>query len=319
MEDKILDKVQKLLDKAWSTTFEAEKASLLAKAEALMLKHSLDSIMLQDPSRPNTARAPRGQTPEIRTMAVFQSEGYWSIDPEIRNAMFGLLSAVADHLGCRTTYQGTHYHEMKIVGFPADLEMVEMMYLGLKLDFTTRMDPKIVSSLSWQLNLLALKQAGRKWEDIHLMLQDHPGYPHKGSWQRKFGVQFTGIYKKWRDENPDEPANTGSPKMWRTDFCLGYVQGIRTRMYEMRRAAMEGSDNLPALLKDKKQVVNDFFACEFPPVEVVLDANAKPIKWTKPKSRAVSVAALAAGNAAAQHADINHRNSRVSGGVRGEI
>jgi hypothetical protein len=314
-EDPILIKVQKLLDKAWSTEFDGEKQSLLAKADALMVKYSIDQLAILDPSRPNTAKAIAGQKPEMRLMTVVSDYS----DTEVWHAMFDLFRALAEHLGCVTTYRDASYYSMNVVGYPADLDFLEMMYVSLKLDFMQRVDPQVVPSITWQENLLALKLSGRKWERIHEMLrQDHPNYPHKGMWERRFGVQFTGIYKKYRDLYPEEPANIGNPQTWRTDFCLGYVRGIRSRLREMRAATVAESDNLPALIKSKRDEVNSMFAEMFPPVKVERFSDGKPIRYSKVKERAVSHAAQAAGGAAAQRADLNQRNSRL-GGAKGAI
>lgn len=319
-EDRILNKVQKLLDKAWSTTFDEERKSLLAKADALMIKYTIDSMLLQDPNRPNTAKPIAGQEPELRTMSYYESDRYWDIEYEVRQAMLDLFVALAKHLGCRST--GYSQGSCKVVGYPTDLEFLDMMYLTLKLDFMKRVDPQVSSQMSWTDNLLAFKQAGFKWEDIHEKMRfGLADYPYSGmAWERKMGVRFTGIYKKWRDENPDEPANLSSPKLWREDFILGYTSRIGQRLIEMREATVKSDDNLPALIDDKNKKVNDAFLSFFPPQPPPkVTSNGKPVRYRQPKLRAVSMQARQAGAAAANRADLNQRNSRVGRGSAGEL
>jgi Protein of unknown function (DUF2786) len=321
-QNPMLEKVQKLLDKAFSTTFEEEKKSLLAKADELMMKFSIDEFMLQDPDRPMTARPIKGSEPELRTMEVYPQDRYWDMDYEVRNGLVGMFQSCATHFGCRLNYAAAG--QMKVVGYPADLDWLDMMFLSLKLDFMKQIDPSVAVNEPWTVSLLALKQSGRKWEDIHKMLQVHPNYDYKGmAWERRMGVRFTGIYKKWRDEHPDEPANVSSPKMWREDFIIGYCHRISGRLYEMRKSTLSGNDNLPALLADKKSKVDEYYDEWFPPPPPVDTSNLPKVKavtrYRAPKYRAVSTAARSAGASAANRADLNQRNSRMGGSPKGEL
>lgn len=314
-DDPILQRVQKLVDKAWSTTFTAERDSLLAKAEALMLKYSLDQFKLLDPNRPQTAAPIKGQDPELRTIWYFGEGTY--VNYEVATPIWQMFYALARHLQCRIGVDRSDY--AKVVGYPADLDFLEMMFLSLKLHLLSKVDPHVTSDLSWEQNLIAFKQAGFKWQDIHLKLQNHPFYPyHNQVWQRNMGVRFTAVYKRYRDANPNEPANTGNPAVWRRDFIEAYVMEIGDRLRRMRHAALEENRLLPALLNDKGNALERYFMELFPPPPPYIppppDPNAKPpkpMRYRAPKYVAMSHAAMAAGRSAAQTADLNQRGARV--------
>lgn len=318
-DDPILQKVQKLVDKAWSTTFEAERESLLRKADALMLRYSIDQYQLLDPTRSNTAAPIQGQSPEMREIWYFGqgvSAGRVLDDYDIIGSIASMFYDVAMHFHCRVGYYG--WSQAKVVGYPADLDFLEMMFLTLKLNLLSRIDPKVTPAISWKENLVALKQAGHKWEQIHYKLQVLPDYPLKdkpwASGGKGFGI-FPSTYQAWLRRNPDEAKNFGSPALWRRSFVEAYGDEIRYRLHQMARHSSATVDNLPDLIKNKDAGLDDLFNELWPPipyVEPVDDGSKKRVvRYKEPKPKAVSHQAMAAGRAAAQTADLNQRGSRV--------
>jgi hypothetical protein len=325
-DDPILRKVQKLVDKAWSSQFPHERDALLAKADALMLRYSIDQFMLLDPSRPQTAKPIAGQSPELREMWYFgQGNDPYKAglnDREVIGAIHQMFYKLARHFGCRVGHFGWSYS--KVVGYPADLDFLEMMFLSLKLHLLSRVDPKVSHDLSWKVNLVALKQAGFKWEEIHRKLDGLPDYPFNGKpWVAggKGFSAFPNTYNKWLKDHPDEPANLGSPAQWRRSFVVAYEYEIGLRLAEMAAQSAKTIDNLPALLESKGNLLDKFFDEMFPPPpEVEYKASTGKLRrYAAPKSPAMSHQAMAAGRAAARTADLSHRGSRVGGADRKEI
>ena len=305
-EDRIMERVQKLVDKAFSTTFEAEKESLLAKAEELMMNYSIDQAALLDPSRPNTAAAVKMSTPEVRTVRIYDP----GMDQQMSTVMSSMFYNLTDHFQIR---KANWQLDCKLVGYPADLDFFEMMFLSLKIHLATSMDPQANPDGPWEDSLIAMKNAGYKWEDIHKRMWNHPKYPFKDmAWERRFGVKFTGLYKKWHDANPDQPRNSGSPKQWRDGFAIGYRDEIRTRLYQMRDAANKANSNLPALMADKKSRLDEFFDDMFPRDEYKATMSSarrgRVARYVEPK---LNSAAMGAGRSVARTADLNNPNSRI--------
>lgn len=122
MSDDILRKIRGLLAKAEDpncTTHEAE--ALSAKAEELIIKHAIDTALLD-------AKAEHKGTPEVRTYTI---ERPYPL-PKIM-----LFNAVAKHNRCKLIR--TQSEQVKVVGFPADLDTVEMLYTSLLVQATHAM------------------------------------------------------------------------------------------------------------------------------------------------------------------------------------
>lgn len=113
VSDPVLHKVRGLLAKAESTEFEAEAAALTAKAQELMTRHAIDQAAL------DTER-PVGSPATVRI----------AIEAPYVDAKSLLLQLVAAQTRCRTVFlSGLDMSE--VVGFPADLAAVEVLFTSL--------------------------------------------------------------------------------------------------------------------------------------------------------------------------------------------
>lgn len=313
-EETILQKVQKLIDKALSTTFEAEKQALLAKADELMVKYSIDQLHLLDPNRPNTASYKGASEPELREIWYFgDSYTQTDVSADLMDSLSTLFWHLAHHLHVRIGYYG--WRNSKVVGYPADLDFLQMMFLSVKLDMASKLDPEVNPAIPWEDNLAAFKHAGYKWERMHSKLQRHPNYKFKDQpWTRPIGVQFTAVYRKWIEAHPEAVRNKSNPKQWRESFIMGYVYEIRERLAAMRRATMEGNPNLPALVDNKKSLVEQKFLELFPPppkVETTGTVKTKAVRQRTYKGPNIDYTAFGAGRTAAATADLSGANAKV--------
>ncbi len=334
-QEGILAKVQKLLDKAWSTTFEPEKEALLAKADALMTKYSIDQFMLLDPSRPNTAAAVKAATPEVRTIVYFQ-EGSLDLGLETLDLMSQLFWHLAMHNHVRIGSCG--YKESKVVGYNADLDFLEMMFLGLKLHVISTVSPRCDPAKTWGENVALMKGAGYKWEQIHEKLTGHPGYPKRDApWSKSVGLRMYDEYKKWCEANltEEEDRVKANPKQWREGFLYGYVAEVRERLARMRQESLKSNPNLPDVLASKKNPLDEMLREHFPslrpPTEEERAAaeaarleqekanKRKPVRYREPKPRYVSTAAANAGRRSARTADLSGTNGRMGAAKAGEL
>lgn len=114
LDDEVLAKVRALLAKAESTTFEAEAESLTAKAQQLMARHSIDDALAR-------ASGHVPQVPAVRRVAV---------DDPYAEAKSSLLHVVAGANGVRSVWY-REYAMMGLVGFDADLDLVEILFTSL--------------------------------------------------------------------------------------------------------------------------------------------------------------------------------------------
>ncbi|WP_171164050.1 DUF2786 domain-containing protein [Streptomyces sp. I05A-00742] len=121
VEPKTLARIRALLAKAESTDFPDEAEAFSAKAQELMARHSLDDALLAAAGAGPSGDGPSGAGPGARRLGV---EGPYE------SAKALLLSAVAGANHCHAVWSG-EYGFSTVVGFDADLELVELMYTSL--------------------------------------------------------------------------------------------------------------------------------------------------------------------------------------------
>ncbi|MEV6796051.1 DUF2786 domain-containing protein [Streptomyces sp. NPDC051320] len=122
-EPRTLTRIRALLAKAEATDYAAEAEALSAKAQELMALHSIDEARLSADGRhhPETPGACR-----------------IGIDAPYENAKAVLLDAVATANRCRAVWNGA-FGFSTVVGFEADLEVVELLHTSLLVQGTAAM------------------------------------------------------------------------------------------------------------------------------------------------------------------------------------
>lgn len=113
--DPVLERIRGLLAKAESTTFEAEATAFTAKAQQLMTRHAIDIAMLQRRSTKAVAEPVAVRVP---------------IDAPYADVKSLLLQTVAEHTRCRAVFLSS-VAMSTVVGFPADVAGVEMLFTSL--------------------------------------------------------------------------------------------------------------------------------------------------------------------------------------------
>lgn len=116
----MLAKIRALLAKAESTTFPHEAEALTAKAQELLGRHRIDEAALGNG---------HGNGPNGRRI--------W-LDAPYTSAKFALLAAVARANRCTAIRLGG-IDVCHVVGFPSDLEVVEVLHTSLLVQATTAM------------------------------------------------------------------------------------------------------------------------------------------------------------------------------------
>ncbi|MET7650212.1 DUF2786 domain-containing protein [Streptomyces sp. NPDC005486] len=113
-DSRMLTRIRALLAKAEATGFPQEAEALTAKAQELMARHSVDEALLDaqahDPDAPGACRI--------------------GVEPPYEQAKAVLLDAVAGANHCRAVWNEP-FAFSTVVGFEADLEVVELLYTSL--------------------------------------------------------------------------------------------------------------------------------------------------------------------------------------------
>ncbi|KUL42632.1 DUF2786 domain-containing protein [Streptomyces regalis] len=121
-ESRMLTRIRALLAKAEATGFPQEAEALSAKAQELMARHSIDDALLD-------AQAPSHDVPGACRIGV---------EPPYEQAKAVLLDAVATVNHCRAVWNEP-FGFSTVVGFEADLEVVELLYTSLLVQAQTAM------------------------------------------------------------------------------------------------------------------------------------------------------------------------------------
>jgi Protein of unknown function (DUF2786) len=121
-DERMLGKIRALLAKAESTEFAEEAEALSARAQELMAKYSIDHALL-------AAESGREEDPGGRRIAV---------DNPYEAPKVTLLQTVAQANRCRVIWS-KELGLVTVVGFPADLDAVELLFTSLLVQANTAM------------------------------------------------------------------------------------------------------------------------------------------------------------------------------------
>lgn len=125
-DDPVLVRIRALLAQAESTTFPEEAEAFTAKATELMVRHAVDAAMVW-------AGDTTGSAPDQLLIDLHR--------PFTPNKAI-LVTRVADAFGCQAVRIGRLAdggERVAVVGFPEDLEMVELLVASLLVQLTTAM------------------------------------------------------------------------------------------------------------------------------------------------------------------------------------
>jgi hypothetical protein len=118
---RVLDRVRGLLAKAESTEYPAEAEALTAKAQELMARHAIDAILVE-------SGRPAGGPTDLRI----------DLPAPYAKGKFHLLAAVGAANRCRVV-GSARFDWARVVGYPADVEAVEVLFTSLLVQATTAM------------------------------------------------------------------------------------------------------------------------------------------------------------------------------------
>jgi hypothetical protein len=128
VDPRMLERVRALLAKAESTTFEAEAEAFMGKAQELMARYAIDAAMVA------AASADAG----IGRLAAGVQARRLHLDDPYAKEKAQLLGAVASVNGGRVVWHGG-WGFATVVGFPVELDLVELTFTSLLVQMTRAM------------------------------------------------------------------------------------------------------------------------------------------------------------------------------------
>jgi hypothetical protein len=319
-----LRKVQALLDKASSTTFDAERDALIAKADEMMSKYAIEQFEL-DMARPAHER----ERPELRNITVSEAKSYL-----VRQALSMMFRDLARHCSVMigaSAYVGTSERNYKCVGYRADLDYLQMLFLNVQLHLLSRMEPKPDPDLSDVENFANLREAGLDYDRILSLM----------GWRKGDGnlKRVRTQYQQLAKSEGREPVRGAKGEAYRTSFLQGYIGRIRDRLWEMKAARETAAEGKGLVLASRDSDLRDRFYEEFPDlkphpdncecedchtmkcnddkctrprcVELRKQRN-KPVRYRAPREVKMDLHAHSLGRSAANTADLAGREGNIS-------
>jgi Protein of unknown function (DUF2786) len=255
MSDKkaqILEKVRKLLAKAASTPFEAEAQTFREKADQLMAVYAIEAWQVAQGKEETRVN------PESRNMDI---AFFWDAGT-IGDELWSLFWSCADHARCAVVYyKATSYTKsVPVVGLPADLDYMDMLFTDLMVQLVSQLDPKPDIKLGYFENLKRMREAGKSWPDT---AKDMLGFgfdprPNDSS----FKVKQDQMTRDYRSECKKRgiPQNYNHHKTFGRNFAAGFVGQVAQRMRDMRQTSQGEADatgSMALAIRDIKQAVKD--------------------------------------------------------------
>lgn len=288
----LLRKVQGLIDTADSLERggnSAAAASYRAKADQLMTDYAVESFELAMAAEAKDARA--GLVPEVRVFDL------GDVPYEIQSTLGGMFHSLATHTRCMVVggVEG-NYRAKRVIGFPVDLDYLEILFVSLRLDMSSKLAPQPVEG-DFGASLAARKRAGDDWFTIFTKLRDafpgefadchDPCVDHAVGWYAMRERSYAGSdpacaacqangwvryadtfpyrakarmskrYATWCKAN-DEQQVKDAPQVWARSFVQGYTSEIRSRLAAMRDAT-QTSDSAALVLADRDAILREAF------------------------------------------------------------
>lgn len=315
--DGMMRKIQALLDKAAGTTFDAERDTFLKKADELMVKFAIEEAEL---AARESGKRVGATVPEVRDFVVPRPNSW-----DMFNELAGMFQRLARHLGVKLAPNGQHVdggYKYRVVGYPADLDYLAMLFLNLQLHFLSSMEPKRDDSLSDVENFAAMWEAGMNYERIWKAM-DWP--------ESKRPKTVRAAYHRWCEESGREPIKGLKSETYMKSFLVGYSRRIDARLDEMKRAREEAAKGHELVLAGRSNDLDEFYWGLFPdtrphPKDCECESchfyrcndekctrtrckeyrknRNKPVRYRSPKAMKVNAAAMQRGREVANDADL---------------
>lgn len=242
-DTKLLERIRNLLAKAESTEFAPEAEALTAKAMDLMHQHSISVAMLEQ-------AADITATPLSRHVLI---EGPYAM------AKASLASSVAGSFRCRFVAISTGASvEGVVMGFPADLDLFEMLFTSLLVQCTSAMlaEPGTQTRAFRQAFILGftLRVAQRLEERKRAVEEAFEQHAATDPYDEPDYIDDEDEEKLEHELHDDEDEES-------------YDDAPESSAEEPALPAGEQVRYLPAILDEREQLVDDAVAEEFPQIK----------------------------------------------------
>lgn len=263
----VLAKIAKLIERAsHSATPEAERDLCLERADAMMVKYSIDRAFLESVKPAGTREAPTSV-----------DIAFVPISDPFRYEMRELLRALAESSRVRVAFRGNWKESQAIlVGFPSDIEYCRMLWTGVYFAFVSRVNPSWDTALTADQNIKILKESGKKWAQIAIEANAH-GFECKPNDGR-----LKAAYRRaCKAEGVEPTAHTQRHGAYRASFVEAFVYTVTARLRKQADAAagiVRDNPGSELVLADRSVHVDAKFYDMFPDFRPMSDEERAELR-----------------------------------------
>lgn len=251
--------IQSLLDLAdHPNTPPHEADNARSKAEAMMHKYRIEEEEL----RQNRMAHGAGdvEQPVDRFVTVCATTNPW------RDHYYTLAYYVANHVGVRT--MGAYRYEeteqgrervvsLHVIGFESDVAYVEMLLTGIRLTFSSLLEPKVDRSLSDADNVYRLRSSGMERIRIAEVMWGNGSHANNARVTKLYNAACAA-----RGEDPKVVGRNVNAKTFRQTYADAFVTRIWSRLAAAKRDA--GQESGALVLVGRKDAVDEAFYKLYP-------------------------------------------------------
>jgi hypothetical protein len=233
---------------------EETRAAFRAKAEHLMREYRIEEEQA-------IATEGTAAVPVMDKILVMERNAYRN---ELRTYYWDMWSRIAVHCGVRSAGKYTSWGddsrlEAVVVGYEGDIRYAELLFTAARLVFLTRIDARVDSSLSDQLNCYYMRGSGLSRKQIATALwgsEPTDGAAH-GKVQKLYVAECTA-----RGETPKVSGRGIQADIYRKAYAEGFVNQLGYRLRAAAEAVDKESGGL--VLHGRQERVDEAFYVEFP-------------------------------------------------------
>lgn len=304
---KMLERVAKLMAHAEGTENEDERDAFIAKADALMLAYAIETWELEKVGKQKSAEP-----------VAERITGLIDGASAIRDELTDLVMTVCRHVRVKPVFHNLdvpkkHGYPIGVtfIGFEEDVEYAQMLFTTLHLELARQIHPHADPDADVDANLIRLKEAGMKWEDIHNELakagfEPYAVEPHIYAHAVKMSKRYANLCL-----HQGRPQLKVNPVTYQRNFAAGFQREIARRLRELRdRQRVERDDagtgeSTALVLRDRNALVAAKQKEVFPKMRTISSPDAS-----------VHLGARAAGKAAGAKADLGAKRMGARKAIR---
>jgi hypothetical protein len=163
------------------------------KADEMMTVYAVEEFELAFATGTERAK------PELREYV------YGDAPEEVADHLSTLFYALAEHCRVKIGYYG--WVKSKIVGYPQDLEYLDVLFTSVRMHMSSQVRPHASRTLGYEESLAVLKESGQKWADIYpALLRVFPERFDRARADHKSNAKLLPGYSFWQEAQEFVPT-----------------------------------------------------------------------------------------------------------------